>query len=166
MPSVTRHLYIRGLAGTASMLIGALALSASGGQSHYLAFSAALCTGGAVLTWVGFTGRRLDRIAWVVIALLAVAGLFLSLLVVREDVCCMFGYHRGLGYPWGWLDSSASADTMDVIDRYRADPGKLERTVDWPKVVFDGLFWWHAAVVAVLPATLVLRRAKRTAAGM
>jgi hypothetical protein len=144
--------------GAISMFLAALALSMSGGQSHYLAFGAALGAGGAVLVWAGFTGRRVGGLAWAVTAALGTAGLFLSLLVVRETVCCMFGYHRGMGYPWGWLDSAAAADTMERIDAIRADPGRLARTVDWPKVVVDGLFWWHLAVVAVVPVVLTLRR--------
>ncbi|MFG1710719.1 hypothetical protein ACFLIM_46910 [Nonomuraea sp. M3C6] len=157
MPFVTWRAHAVGFAGTASMFVGALALSASGGQSHYLAFSASLCAGGALLAWLGFTARRIGWSAWVAMGVLGTAALFLSLLVVREDVCCMFGYHRGLGYPWGWLDSDASADSMDVIEAYRSNPGELEKIVDWPKVVLDGLFWWHLAAVAVLPVTQALR---------
>ncbi|TMR09945.1 hypothetical protein ETD86_41490 [Nonomuraea turkmeniaca] len=160
MPLSTRRTYVVGFLGTASMLLGALALSASGGQSHYLTFGASLCTGGVALAWLGFTGRRAGRAAWAVTLTLGAAGLFLSLLVVRETVCCMFGYHRGMGYPWGWLDSAASAETMEQIEALRADPGRLEKTVDWPKVVLDGLFWWHIAAAAVLPLSQALGKAR------
>ncbi|MGP3913043.1 hypothetical protein [Nonomuraea sp. 10N515B] len=156
MPSPNRHDYGVGFLGTASMFLGALALSASGGQSHYLAFSASMCTGGVVLAWLGFTGRRACWVAWAVTAALGAAGLFLSLLVVRETVCCMFGYHRGMGYPWGWLDIGGSAETMEQIEALRANPWRLEKTVDWPKVVLDGLFWWHVAVAATLPLSRAL----------
>ncbi|WP_127934935.1 hypothetical protein [Nonomuraea polychroma] len=156
MPLPNRRPYVVGFFGTASMLLGVLALSASGGQSHYLAFGASTCAGGLVLAWLGFTGHRAGWVAWAVTAALGTAGLFLSLLVVRETVCCMFGYHRGMGYPWGWLDSGASAETMEQIEALRANPWRLEKTVDWPKVVLDGLFWWHIAVAATLPLSQTL----------
>ncbi|MEU8401935.1 hypothetical protein AB0C28_42705 [Nonomuraea sp. NPDC048892] len=150
-----------GLFGTASILVGALALMGSGAQTHYIAFGTALCLGGALLVWVAITSRRIGRIGWLAITALTLAGLFLSMLVVREDVCCMFGYHRGLGYPWGWLDSYATADTMAAIDAMRSDPAALETSVDWLKVVLDGLFWWHVAVLVVVPAMQVGRRFQR-----
>ncbi|MFI7698692.1 hypothetical protein [Nonomuraea sp. NPDC049480] len=158
MPLTLQRIPLPGFLGTASMLVAALALSMSGGQSHYLAFGASLGAGGVILAWLGFTARRIGWIAWAATAALGTAGLFLSLLVVRETVCCMFGYHRGTGYPWGWLDSGASAETMEMIETLRADPGRLEKTVDWPKVLLDGLFWWHVAVVVVAPVARVLQR--------
>ncbi|MEV5895917.1 hypothetical protein [Nonomuraea fuscirosea] len=145
------RLWAWGLFGAASVLVGAVALSGSWAQPHYVAFGAALCMGGALLLWVAVTARRVGRIGWLATTTLTLAGLFLSMLVVREDVCCMYGYHRGLGYPWAWLDSYATADSMAAIDAMRSDPAALEKSVDWLKVVLDGLFWWHAAVLVVVP---------------
>ncbi|GAA3791692.1 hypothetical protein GCM10022226_08380 [Sphaerisporangium flaviroseum] len=160
MSPVIRHTTAPAVGGTLSVALGALALLASGGQSHYLAFGAALCLGGALLVWAGVTARPIGRIGWLATGMLGLAGLFLSLLVSREDVCCMFGYHRGLGYPWGWLDSDATADSMAAIEAMKSSPEGLEQTVDWPKVVFDGLFWWHAALIVVVPITRVRRAAR------
>jgi hypothetical protein len=162
MPLRSRRTLFSGFLGTASMLIAALALTMSGGQSHYLAFSASLGAGGAMLAWLGLTARPMGWIAWTATAALGAAGLFLSLLVVHESVDCMFCYHRGMGYPWGWLDSGGSAETMEMIDAMRADPGALDKTIDWPKVVLDGLFWWHVAVVAVVPVARFRSGAART----
>ncbi|MEV0166618.1 hypothetical protein [Nonomuraea fuscirosea] len=155
------HLWAWGLFGVASVLVGAAALLQSGAQPHYVAFGTALCLGGALLVWVAVTARRVGRISWLATTALTLAGLFLSMLVVREDVCCMYGYHRGLGYPWAWLDSYATADNMAAIDAIRSDPAALEKSVDWLKVVLDGLFWWHVALLVVVPAMQARRRFQR-----
>ncbi|WP_326634767.1 hypothetical protein OIE67_52975 [Nonomuraea fuscirosea] len=94
---------------------------------------------------------------------LTLAGLFLSMLVVCEDVCCMYGYHRGLGYPWAWLDSYTTTDNVAAIDAIRSDPAALEKSVDWSKVVLDGLFWWHVALLVVVPAMQARRRSHLSA---
>ncbi|MCA2180059.1 hypothetical protein LDL08_28145 [Nonomuraea glycinis] len=155
------HFRAWGLFGAASVIVGAVALLGSGAQTHYVAFGAALCMGGALLVWVAVTARRVGRIGWLATTALTLAGLFLSMLVEREDVCCMYGYHRGLGYPWAWLDSYATADSMAAIAAMRSNPAKLEKSVDWLKVVLDGLFWWHVAVLVVVPVMQAGRRFQR-----
>ncbi|WP_152990767.1 hypothetical protein [Sphaerimonospora mesophila] len=140
-----------------SIVVGALALGASGGQSHYVAFGLVVCVGGALLVLVAVAALRIGRMGWLVTIGLTLAGLFFSLLVAREDVCCMYGYHRGLGYPWGWLDSYIVAEDMAVIDAARSDPAVLEKKVDWLKVVLDGLFWLHVALLFVVPVTWLHR---------
>jgi hypothetical protein len=136
-------------------------------QRHYLVFGLVLCAGGALLTWVGVTSRRVGRIAWLATVVLCVAGLFLSLFVVREDVCCAYGYHRGLGFPWGWLDSSATVDSAAEVKAIQADPSQLATQLDTMMLGLDAAFWWYAAVVLVVPASRALQgwplRRSRTA---
>lgn len=142
---------VRILAGVASAGIGIVAVAGSE-LSHYRVFGTVLVGGGAFLVWLGVAKRPVGRIAWLAVTACGAIGLFLSLLVVREDSCCMFGYHRGRGYPWGWLDSSAVAETREALEVTKA-AGQLSTTVDRLKVVLDGLFWWHAAVLVVVPAS-------------
>jgi hypothetical protein len=145
------------LVGVTGASFGAFALIPST-QRHHLAFSLALCTGGALLTWVGLTSRRVGQIAWLATVLLAVAGVLVSLLVVREDVCCMFAYHRGLGYPWGWLDSGATVATKAEVRRIQADPAQLDLRLDVAKLGLDTAFWWYAAVLVCVPVSRAFQR--------
>jgi hypothetical protein len=161
MPMVASRVTLTSL-GTASALIGVLALQVN--QSHYLAFGLVLCAGGAVLALLGIAARRFPRPSWWITSALGLAGLLLSLFVVREDICCMYGYHRGLGYPWGWLDMHTSADALAAIEAAKSDPRRLDTSIDILKVILDGLFWWHVALLAVVPLTQVghvLRRDHR-----
>lgn len=146
------------VAGALSAGIGLLGLALSGGQSHYLVFGAVLVAGGAVLLWLGLSGGRPGVPAWSAVGVLAVAGLLAGLLVVREDVCCMFVYHRNLGYPWAWLDSHLEVETMAQVEAIAAAPGDLPRHLDLPKLIIDAIFWLNAAILAVVPAALLLRR--------
>lgn len=146
---------VRILVGLASTGIGILALAGSG-LPHYHVFGIVLVGSGTVLAWLGLAKRPVGRVAWSATLACGAIGLLLSLLVVREDHCCMFGYHRGRGYPWGWLDSGAVADTRGALEAKKA-AGQLHTTVDRLKVVMDGLFWWHAAVLLVVPASQVRR---------
>ncbi|MEU8075489.1 hypothetical protein AB0B31_08555 [Catellatospora citrea] len=147
-------------AGVASAAIGLLALVTSVGVAYYTVFGMVLGCAGAVLAWLGLADLRPGPIVWAAVAVLAVIGLLASLLVVREDICCMFGYHRGLGYPWGWLDSGADAATLDEIEEIAAAPERLPLHLDPFKLLLDALFWTQAAVLAVIPAVLVLRGAR------
>ncbi|MEV4417509.1 hypothetical protein [Catellatospora sp. NPDC049609] len=146
------------VAGGLGVAAGLCALLLSSGMSHWLVFGAVLAAGGAALLAAGLRGPVPGPLAWAAIAVLALAGLAASLLVVREDVCCMFAYHRGLGYPWGWLDSHAEAETMAAVEAIRADAGSLPKHLDPPKLVAAVLFWTAAAVLAVVPLTLLRRR--------
>ncbi len=147
-------------AGVASAAIGLLALVTNVGTGYYTVFGMVLGCAGAVLAWLGLAGLRPGPIVWAAVAVLAVAGLLAGLLVVREDVCCMFGYRRGLGYPWAWLDSWADAETLDEIEEIAAAPERLPLHLDPAKLILDALFWTQAAVLAVIPAVLVLRGAR------
>lgn len=162
-----RGLYL--LVGLPGVLAGAMLLPGRP-QSHYAAFAGALVAGGAALVWLGVSGERLGRVGWLACGALAVAGLFGSLLVVREEVACMFCYHRGQGYPWGWLDTGFANDDMPTVQRAHqimaSNPGVASRTVDWMKVLVDGVFWGYVALPLVVVAAQVSRMARRTRPAM
>ncbi|MEQ7006863.1 hypothetical protein ABN028_11845 [Actinopolymorpha sp. B17G11] len=145
------------LVGVSGASFGALALIPPT-PPHDLAFGLVLCAGGVLLTWVGLTSRRVGRIAWLATVVVALAGLFLSLLVVREDVCCMYAYHRGLGFPWGWLDSGATVATRAAVEELQANPGQLATQIDVAKMGLDTAFWWYAGVLLCIPASRMLQR--------
>lgn len=152
-------------AGVASAAVGLLALVTHVGIGYYTVFGMVLGCAGAVLAWLGLADLRPGPIVWAGVAVLAAVGLLAGLLVVREDICCMFGYHRGLGYPWSWLDSAADAATLDEIEEIAAAPERLPLHLDPLKLLLDALFWTQAAILAVIPAVLVLRRAETDTRG-
>lgn len=141
--------------GLAAATIGALALVASPRQSHYVVFGLVLCAAGVLLLWTGVTARTVAGAAWFAVVLCTAVGVLCGLLVTRETVCCMFGYHRALGYPWGWLDSHATAETRDQIEAIRAAPGALDNELDVVRLGLDAVFWWHVSVLCVVPAGLI-----------
>lgn len=149
------------VAGVGGLMLGALMLLVSGGGVHYLVTAGVLVASGAALIWRGVAQSPPTRWGWLVAGALASAGLVLSLFVVREEVCCMFAYHRGLGYPWAWLDAGGTADTLAGVEELRANPGLLNWHLNWLKLIIDGLFWAYAALllVALAPPALRFRRA-------
>lgn len=71
----------------------------------------------------------------------------------------MFCYHRGQGYPWGWLDTGFTDSDMPTVQRAHeilaSHPEVASRTVDWMKVLVDGVFWGYIALpLAVVAAQL------------
>lgn len=146
-----------GAVGAFSVLIGALALLASGGMGHYLAFGAVLCAGGTLLGWSALAGRPVWIAGLAASIPLGVAGLLLSLLISREEVCCMFGYHRGLGYPWNWVTRYGTADTLAGIEELRRGRGGLATSINPAKAALDGLFWWHLGLLVVFSARWAFR---------
>jgi hypothetical protein len=148
------------LVGLPSVIAGIMLLL-GGPQSHYAAFAGALVAGGSALVWLGVSGRRIGRAGWLACGALAIAGLFGSLLVVREEVACMYCYHRGQGYPWGWLDSGFTHSDMPTLQRAHqimaANPEVASRAVDWMKVLVNGVFWGFVALPLAVAATQVSR---------
>ena len=162
-----RSLYI--IAAVPSMMMGTLLLL-SRPPGHQVAFAAALVAGGAALLWLGVGGRRIGRAGWIAVGVLTIAGFFASLLVVREDIECMFCYHRGQGYPWGWLDTEFTNPDIPSLHRAHqimaADPGVAVPTLDGLKMILDGVFWAYVAlplVVVSTPVCRALRRSRRAA---
>ncbi|MFD0592622.1 hypothetical protein ACFQZ4_08685 [Catellatospora coxensis] len=151
-------------AGVASAAVGLLALVTRGYRLlHGLRDGARVRRRGAGLARAGRSASRPDHLGRGGGA--GGAGLLAGLLVVREDICCMFGYRRGLGYPWSWLDSGADASTLDEIEEIAAAPERLRLHLDPIKLLLDALFWTQAAILAVIPAVLVLRRAETDTRG-
>lgn len=155
------------LVGVPSVIAGTVLLLGRP-QSQYVAFAGALVAGGSALAWLGVSGRRLGRAGWLVCGALAVAGLFGSLLVVREEIACMYCYHRGQGYPWGWLDTGFAHPDMPTLQRAHqimaTNPEVMSRAVDWMKVLVDGVFWGYVALPLAAVATHVSRTLPRATA--
>ncbi|BCJ74725.1 hypothetical protein CS0771_42690 [Catellatospora sp. IY07-71] len=147
--------------GALGALTGLFALVISGGMSHWLVFGAVLVASGMLLLWTGLRGPLPGPLAWAAIVVLTVAGMALSLLVVREQVCCMFVYHHDLGYPWSWLLGYGEAETMTAVEELRARAGDLPRHVHRGRFLAGTAFWAGAALLLVLPVTLLWRRAER-----
>lgn len=154
------------IAAVPSVIAGTLLLL-SGPPGHQVAFAAALVAGGAALIWLGVGGRRIGRAGWAAVGVLTIAGFFASLLVVREDIACMFCYHRGRGYPWGWLDTDFTNPDMATVDRAHqimaTDPGVARPTLDGFKVILDGVFWAYVAlplVIVTVQAGRIPRRSR------
>ncbi|MBV1856244.1 hypothetical protein [Catellatospora tritici] len=145
------------LAGVASLCMVALAMVSHGLDGYYTVFALVMALGGVLLLWFGVTGRPLGW-AWVAVVVLTLVGLALSLLEERTGICCMFGYHRGLGYPWPWLTSHAEADTLAAVEAIAASPQELAKHVDPHYLLVDTAFWAEAALLLVTPVALVLRR--------
>lgn len=152
-------------AGLFGVLAGGLAFVDRAGMVHYLVSGVVLCLGGTLLLWSAGTGRTIGPASAAATVPVCLIGLALSLLVVRETVCCMFGYSRGRGFPWNMLHWHGSADTLEEIQRLRSDPRLLDFSVDPFRIVMDSVFWWYAAVLAVLPGQATLRVCRRRRAG-
>ncbi|GHJ47779.1 hypothetical protein Cs7R123_51210 [Catellatospora sp. TT07R-123] len=151
-------------AGAASLLMVGLAMVSHGLDGYYTVFALVLALGGVLLLWLGATGRALGW-AWAAVAVLTLVGLGASLLAERTGICCMFGYHRGLGYPWPWLTSHAEADTLVAIEAVAASPQDLAKQVDLLYLLADAAFWGEAALLLVTPLALLLRRAPEPVPG-
>jgi hypothetical protein len=165
LPAGNRRSLGLALLGGLSLTGGTLSLLLSGGYiDHFLVSGLVVCASGSLLLWLGLTARPVGRTGWLATGTLAVIGLSLSLLVVRESVCCMFAYHRGLGYPWIWFSNHGQADTLEAIEAMKANPARLDGSVAPFYMVLDQLFWWYTAVLLVVPLTLGWRARRRTIA--
>ncbi len=147
--------------GALGALAGLFALVISGGMSHWLVFGAVLGASGLLLLWTALRGPLPGPPAWAAIVVLTAAGLAASLLVVQEQVCCMFVYHHDLGYPWSWLLSHAEAETMPAVEEIRARAADLPKHVHRGRLVAATAFWTGVALLLVLPVTLLRRRPER-----
>ena len=155
--------------GGLSALLGA-GLFLGNRQQHYAAFAAATVTGGLTLVWLAVGRRRPGRAALVGWGLLTLAGMLGSLLIWREQVGCMFCYHRGQGYPWGWLDVGFDHPDMPTLRRaheiMKADPDLADWSFDRPKALLDAVFWGYVALpVVVLAARVAPSLARIVGAG-
>ncbi|MDI1464679.1 hypothetical protein QEZ54_27280 [Catellatospora sp. KI3] len=143
-----------------SLLMVGVALLSHGLDGYYTVFALVLALGGVLLLWLGATGRPLGW-AWAAVGVLTLVGLGVSLVEERTGICCMFGYHRGLGYPWPWLTSHAEADTLAAIEAVAASPQDLSKHVQLRYLLVDAAFWAEAALLLVTPVALLLRRPTR-----
>lgn len=106
-------------------------------------------------------------IVWLAVAVLTIGGMGLgAVFAQRSDICCMFTVSRRHGYPYPWIDQSASYETLTG----NAPPATFDSdavwSLDWPRFVLSVGFWVCSAVASVVlvRASVALSRVKaRTA---
>ncbi|MEU3454902.1 hypothetical protein ABZ671_15065 [Micromonospora sp. NPDC006766] len=147
--------------GLSSLIAGPVVLLLGRLQSDYAAFAGALVAGGSALVWLGISGRRIGRAAWIAVGALAVVGVFGSLLIVREEISCMYCYYGQQGYPWGWIDTGFSHDHMPTVQHAHqimaTNPEIVGRSIDGFKAFVDGTFWGYVALPLAAVTTQVGR---------
>ncbi|GGM08261.1 hypothetical protein ACFFX1_02100 [Dactylosporangium sucinum] len=151
------RLAVHALVGMPMVVFGAL-LQLGQSVPHLRAFGAALIVAGSILAWFGVSGKGVGAIGWSAVGGLAAAGLAASLFFVREDIGCMFCYHRGQGYPWGFVHTGFTHDDMPTVERAHElmaeRPGIASRSFDAFGAALDAVFW---ASVALPLVTVVAR---------
>lgn len=102
---------VRLAAGQVSLTLGVfwLLISLSGGHPRDVVTGAALAGGGLVLLlW-----RRVPlsgRLAFAAAGVSGIGGTVAGLTVRSAELCCMFSYTEGRGWPYEWLTRHAAAD--------------------------------------------------------
>lgn len=124
--------------------------------------------GGLVLFWLGrrFFSLRLHVWQLALMVLGLSLGLWLGLQPVRyHEVCCMFGYTVGQGYPFVALRHGMILNVL--VSPGRADalmqqqPNQVWHEIIWYKLLANGLFSAYASLVPVLGLGYIVRLCTR-----
>lgn len=108
-------------------------------------------------------GLLTGSIVWLAVTVMTIGGVGLGIVFAqRSDICCMFTVSRRYGYPYPWIDQSASYETLTG----NAPPATFDSdavwSLDWPRFIFSVGFWLCIAVASVVlvRASVALSRMK------